>query len=326
MTDQVRVATVFAPEGNYTGRLVNNKADGKGTFSVEVAVARRGPVPGCAHYDGEWLEGQMNGRGRGTWIDGSVYDGEWRGGVQEGWGWRSWPDGSSYIGQSTSGHWTHGIWRHPNGVDRYEGGWAWDSATHDNVREGWGVQSRRGASVDEFDFVSAIVYSGYEWQNDQMHGRGMWRSPETGCCLVTRACSRTLGGAMLRMEVWQVPQGGREGVVKWRQAFYGADGTPLHVMDITLAKYTSTPLQAATTGVLHRSRHLSLQLTTSMVKITALCVMRGHTTSSFTHVGTVYAVLRNKPPIRTNPQFNIESRFCLEKIQVGSLLDNVNVQ
>lgn len=34
----------------------------------------------CGFYDGEWKNGDRNGRGKFTWSDGDVYDGEWKDG------------------------------------------------------------------------------------------------------------------------------------------------------------------------------------------------------------------------------------------------------
>ena len=34
--------------------------------------------------EGEWLAGQMHGRGRRVFRDGTIYDGAWRAGVQHG--------------------------------------------------------------------------------------------------------------------------------------------------------------------------------------------------------------------------------------------------
>ena len=54
-------------------------------------------------YEGEWLAGQMHGRGRRVFRDGTIYDGAWRAGVQHGRGLELFPSGSVYEGEFERG-------------------------------------------------------------------------------------------------------------------------------------------------------------------------------------------------------------------------------
>ena len=50
-------------------------------------------------YDGEWVEGKMQGRGTYHYSDGSVYDGMWMSGKMQGKGVFLYPNGNKYEGE-----------------------------------------------------------------------------------------------------------------------------------------------------------------------------------------------------------------------------------
>ncbi|KAH3722808.1 2-isopropylmalate synthase [Pelomyxa schiedti] len=176
--------------GVYTGRLVNNKRDGKGKVTVQ-------GEDGQHTYDGEWSDGKMHGRGLRTRPDGSTYDGEWNNGCEDGWGVSHTPDRGWYEGLWRDGFWSRGAWHDPNGVNVKEGEWMWDAGAKSYKMHGWAVWRKKemvkgddGRSYTEevakapkppprCTGLMVTVYEG-EWNNDQMHGHGMWRSPETG--------------------------------------------------------------------------------------------------------------------------------------------------
>lgn len=44
-------------------------------------------------YEGEWINGRYEGRGRCEWHDGRIYEGEWKAGMAHGVGVETYPDG-----------------------------------------------------------------------------------------------------------------------------------------------------------------------------------------------------------------------------------------
>ncbi|KAH3762685.1 MORN motif protein [Pelomyxa schiedti] len=168
--------------GTYTGRLVNNKRDGWGRCSWTCGDT----------YEGQWSHDEKHGRGLFKWPDGGTYDGEWYQDLRDGWGTRGnsthgGGGGGWFEGLLRGNHWRMGTWHHHNGADVRHGEWAWNDTTNANEVHGWGVQrtvsfgagaanARTGAGRGE---VVETVYEG-EWDRDQWHGWGMWRSPATG--------------------------------------------------------------------------------------------------------------------------------------------------
>ncbi|KAH3722883.1 hypothetical protein Pelo_18410 [Pelomyxa schiedti] len=181
--------------GVYTGRLVDNKRDGRGKLTWQ--------EPDGQHtYDGDWRDGQRHGRGSHTRPGRTTYSGEWRSGGRDGWGAAHRADGGTFEGLWRGDHWRRGAWHSPNGVDVKEGEWAWDEGADGYRMEGWGLWRKRvirgadgrlteakgpggaggggGGCQEEGDTVLMVtVYEG-EWHNNERHGHGMWRSPETG--------------------------------------------------------------------------------------------------------------------------------------------------
>ncbi|KAH3722455.1 hypothetical protein Pelo_18838 [Pelomyxa schiedti] len=192
------VDNAVQPGGVYTGRIVNNKPDGRGKFTYMAA----GKVQKT--YDGGWSDGLRNGRGVLTWPDGGTYDGEWKNDAQDGWGVQHRPTGSWYEGLWRGGYWCRGTCHLPNGVDVYEGEFVLDASTQSYNRQGWGVWRKRMIRGDDGRYIEATttqpprgggdavvtqasatteamvtVYEG-EWDKDQMHGHGMWKRVGTG--------------------------------------------------------------------------------------------------------------------------------------------------
>ncbi|KAH3731953.1 TIR protein [Pelomyxa schiedti] len=120
--------------GYYTGRLVNNQMDGRGTCRYHTPLD---------NYDGQWFQGVKEGRGKYTWADGTTYDGQWAKGEKEGWGVLAKPNGGRYEGMWKAGHWSSGTYWFEDGVTVYEGEWTWDQNAEENLRHGRGVLRRR---------------------------------------------------------------------------------------------------------------------------------------------------------------------------------------
>ncbi|KAH3767218.1 2-isopropylmalate synthase [Pelomyxa schiedti] len=162
----------------YTGRLVNAKRDGSGTA--------RNP-DGSISYEGDWRDDKRHGRGASRTHDGDAYDGEWLAGAADGWGTLRHADGSWYEGLWRAGSWKWGTWHH--GVDEVEGEW------NGGPKQGWGVQRRKRENTTNTTtnnnnnvtnnnnnnnvmmMMMDTVYEG-EWDRNQWHGVGMWRSPD----------------------------------------------------------------------------------------------------------------------------------------------------
>ncbi|KAH3767384.1 2-isopropylmalate synthase [Pelomyxa schiedti] len=168
--------------------MVGENRDGRGKFTWQ--------GKGGQHtYDGDWRDGLKHGRGVYTWPSGGTYDGEWKDGNKDGWGVERCSSGGWYEGLCRGDTWTKGTWHNSNGVDVKEGEWVWDVSANTYKLQGWGVW-RKGmidltglgtyteatesaaAKLDKA-IVMVTVYEG-EWNNNQMHGHGMWRLPGTG--------------------------------------------------------------------------------------------------------------------------------------------------
>ncbi|KAH3743515.1 Morn repeat protein [Pelomyxa schiedti] len=154
----------------YTGRLVNNKRDGRGTWTGTTGEA----------YDGHWCDDSLHGRGRYTWPSGDANDGEWHAGKRDGWGAHRHADGGRFEGLWRDGSWKRGAWHSKNGVDVYDGEWAWNETDEVSDMQGWGVQRRKrqaDSGGDVATTTTTTVYEG-EWDGHEWHGRGTWVSPD----------------------------------------------------------------------------------------------------------------------------------------------------
>lgn len=123
--------TFISTEGTkYNGEWKNNLHHGHGTFNqqhIGVEVWEDG-----SHFEGNYIEGRKEGRGKFFWTDGSVYEGEFRDNKLEGHGVYRWNDGRVYEGQ----------WK-----------------------------SSRMEGKGKFTFPDGKVYVG-EMRNDLRHGKG----------------------------------------------------------------------------------------------------------------------------------------------------------
>ncbi|KAH3765703.1 MORN motif [Pelomyxa schiedti] len=181
------------PDGVYTGRLVDNKRDGRGKLTWH-------EDDGEHTYEGDWSEGLRNGRGVRTWPDGASYDGEWKDGHADGWGTKRRPDGGWFEGLWRGDGWARGRWHDPGGADVWDAEWVWDVPTQGYQLQGWGVWRRRMVKGDDGRYTdttaqpgggpgdvqggaaAAMVVTVYEgeWSNDKRHGNGTGRAPDTG--------------------------------------------------------------------------------------------------------------------------------------------------
>ncbi|KAH3758719.1 Morn repeat protein [Pelomyxa schiedti] len=163
-TTTMVVAHNVAKNATYTGRLVNNKRDGRGACNW----------PNGQTYDGEWRDNNRHGRGVYTWPDGETHDGEYHNDKRDGWGVNHRPGGSWYEGLWRDAKWKRGTWH--TKTDVYDGEWAWNETTKGHEMQGWGAHRRRQLD-GERGATTTTVYEG-EWDRDKWHGSGTWVSPD----------------------------------------------------------------------------------------------------------------------------------------------------
>ena len=131
------------------------------------------------HYEGQWKDGKMEGRGVYTFADGRKYDCQWVAGKMHGAGHVSFGRGNEYEGQFSDGkpH-GHGVRLFADG-DRYEGNFV------RGIKEGHGVYHYANGDEYEGSFVNGMrqghgvfryadgqSHEG-EWLRDRRHGEGL---------------------------------------------------------------------------------------------------------------------------------------------------------
>jgi len=114
-----------------------------------------------ATYEGEWLGGMRDGKGKQSWPDGTSYVGEWRRGRAGGRGEIRHIDGDTFTGEWVNGR------AHGSGVFRHHGSHAiYEGEFHNDMREGKGVEL----------WVDGSWYAG-EFHKGAKHGCGEHRWP-----------------------------------------------------------------------------------------------------------------------------------------------------
>ena len=109
-------------------------------------------------YDGDWKNGEQEGRGKMTFASGNVFNGEWKGGKQEGRGKMTYSsgaavyDGNVYVGNVYEGEWACGM-QHGRGKMTYANGNVFDGEWTGGKREGidspMGERTRRAVLEPE---------------------------------------------------------------------------------------------------------------------------------------------------------------------------------
>ena len=162
---------VYSDGKYYIGELLNNQLHGKGILYYK---------DGKIEYDGDFIKGKREGKGKYIWEDGQYYIGQWvnnlrhgkgieyykngtikyvgdfNNGKLEGYGKYIYEDGEYYIGQWLN-NLKHGkgILYHNNGTIWYDGEWV------ENKKEGNG----------KFTYENGNYYIG-QWLNNKEHGKG----------------------------------------------------------------------------------------------------------------------------------------------------------
>ena len=114
----------------------------------------------CVKYEGEWKDGEKNGKGRLEFADGSVYDGEFKAGEISGVGTRNFKNDRSYTGEFLLGEF-HGEGIYMDSNVTYEGSFK------RNKFDGKGKL---------FDKSTETQYDG-EFSSHRKHGQGVERTP-----------------------------------------------------------------------------------------------------------------------------------------------------
>jgi len=162
--------------GNYSGR--KNMAN--------VRTRRRWKFSTGAVYDGQWLGTARDGIGKMCWPDGAVYIGEWVRNTATGKGMFTHTDGDTYVGE-----WRSNL-AHGNGVFTAQDGQIYIGQFFDDLQDGFAdlicpdgtrfrgkfAQSRR--TIGKYEWADKSYYEG-EWQDNRIHGAGIYVSTDYRC-------------------------------------------------------------------------------------------------------------------------------------------------
>lgn len=115
-------------------------------------------------FEGYFLNGKKNGRGKYTWANGDVYDGMWKDGKRDGYGKRIFKDGEKYEGQWHDGK------KHGRGTYTWADGTYYEGEFADGNFNGFGKKV----------YSSGDVYEG-QWKDDKRTGHGTytWTNGDT---------------------------------------------------------------------------------------------------------------------------------------------------
>ena len=130
----------------FEGYFLNGKKNGRGKY-----IWANGNV-----YDGNWVDGKCTGKGRISWSSGASFDGEWKDN-QMSEGKYSFADGSVYEGSFKNGKYDGYGKRIYKDGEKYEGQW------HDDKKHGHGTCT----------WANGDTYEG-DWKDGKKHGRGTY--------------------------------------------------------------------------------------------------------------------------------------------------------
>jgi len=89
----------------YEGEWKEGDRDGKGTLTLNDG----------SFYEGEWKDNFMQGQGTKTWPNGQKYEGEWKEGEKDGQGTHTWSSGNVYEGEWKGGEMWNGTFSDKDG-------------------------------------------------------------------------------------------------------------------------------------------------------------------------------------------------------------------
>ena len=95
MAENRKIVTMTSPDhGKYVGEAKGFVRHGQGTYTWKETGT---------HYTGIWVNGEMEGEGTMTYVDGSKYVGMFKNGVEQGQGSFTFDDGFKYKGEFVDG-------------------------------------------------------------------------------------------------------------------------------------------------------------------------------------------------------------------------------
>ena len=163
--------TIAAADRNNKEKDASNKSEPQGEF-------KRIEIDGDL-FEGYFINGKKNGRGKYTWANGDVYDGMWKDDKRCGRGRISWSNGASFDGEWHDGK------KHGRGTYTWANGDIFDGNWVDDKRTGKGRITRSsGESFDgewkdnqmsegKYTFPDGEKYEG-QWHDGKKHGRGTY--------------------------------------------------------------------------------------------------------------------------------------------------------
>ena len=177
------------------------------------AAARRSRAtlvyPGDGVYEGEYIDGRKEGKGKFWYVDGTVYEGQWRNNEKHGKGKETYSDGACYEGEFEGGS-RHGVGTltYAN-ADVYEGSWV------DDIKHGYGTFRWSAGTVYEGDFADGV-----------MHGNGTYHFHDGCTCVGEYADGKRNGRGLYRFLDGSYFEGEyKDGIVEGRGTFTFADGS-----------------------------------------------------------------------------------------------------
>jgi hypothetical protein len=112
-------------------------------------------------YEGEFLDGVINGHGTYRWADKQIYTGDWVMGKMHGKGTYKWPNGGEY-----SGSYENNI-KHGNGVWKFTDGKIFDGPISNGVPHGIG-QLKLKDKLKEVEFIQGSINKNYKRSPSQI--------------------------------------------------------------------------------------------------------------------------------------------------------------
>jgi hypothetical protein len=157
--------------GTYVGDVIDEMPHGRGTLTYPTGHQRK-------KVEGEWIEGDLHGKGLILYNNGDRFEGDWQYGLLHGMGILNWANGNKYEGQCLAGK-RHGQGTmHWAGGSSYFGEWVGDKIhgkgtlrnSNGNTYEGqWDKGQRSGQGKETF--ANGTWYEG-QWINDKPSGEG----------------------------------------------------------------------------------------------------------------------------------------------------------
>ena len=140
--------TIAAADRNNKEKDASNKSEPQGEF-------KRIEIDGDL-FEGYFINGKKNGRGKYIWANGDIFDGNWVDGKRTGKGRITWSNGASFDGEWKDNQMSEGKYTFPDGE-------IYDGSFQNGKKEGYGKQV----------FPNGEKYEG-QWHDGKKHGRGTY--------------------------------------------------------------------------------------------------------------------------------------------------------